>query len=512
MKKLLALLLALVLVLSLVPAAFAETDALNFEARYAILNKWSNTVAVQQNDGYWKLITLDGDLLVPASEKYIDMSTSSSYSFFTVDKESADGIHGEGLINGFGTVLVPAKYADVEIISDRWQAGITLVSSSAEDKDYTFSNWSTDEKSFYRVDKVDLYFDGQFVGSLSRAEYASSTAHGAYLAVKDRSGVYKFYNKHFEASPYAASYSSEYDSVYKSGTYTYYHQGSGQVAFTATCTLNPDDLENPYLYDHGVVYNIRGEELFTTKAFDSVRFFDGYAVGRMNGKEGLISLDGREVIPPVYDELGNYEDHPLRFGYISAVKDGKFGFLDAEGNATTTFTYSKDVVNNRGTFATVKDLDGSIIVLSAAVGQLPDRYSDVSFPSYYGCMSFVAKNANGDYAVIDLFGNELLPFGSYGSIDLTVDGTAALVNPSYHQYTIYKFEISRPETAEEAPAEPAVEDGWTCVNGHSGNHGNFCSFCGAAKPEEGPHKCIWCGYDFGDTDPSFCPNCGKPVK
>ena len=91
----------------------------------------------------------------------------------------------------------------------------------------------------------------------------------------------------------------------------------------------------------------------------------------------------------------------LKYGYISAVKDGKFGFLDAAGNVTCPFTYPTEIVRNYGTFATIKNLDGKLIVLSAAVGELPEHYTDVSIPSSYGCRAFVATNDLNQYALID---------------------------------------------------------------------------------------------------------------
>ena len=508
MKKFLALLLSCMLLLSLVPAASADTTALSFEARDANLNRMSNTISVQQDDGFWMLANADGEILVPASEEYTEMYPYSGYPFFRVEKNVPDGIHREGLIDGFGKVLVPPQYADVEIISERWQAGVKLTPSDADNKDYTYTNYSTDEKSFYRIDTVDLYFDGAFVGTVTRAEYAgnSSSAYGAYLCLKNVSGDRTFYDRNLQPSPYTVSYSGEYDSQYSGGKTTYIHQGSGQIAFQPDCTLDPADLENPYLYDHGVVYDIRGTALFETKAYDSIRQFnDGFAVTRMSSKEGLLSLDGREIIPAEYDDLGNYEEHPLRYGYISAVKDGKFGFLDAEGKISAPFTYSSDVVRNYGTFGTVKDLDGSIIVISAAMGQLPEHYVDVTFPSSDGCMAFVAENAQDQSAVIDLYGTQLLPFSSeYRYIYLTEDGTVALVYLGNHQYTVFQFEIVEPEHSE--------EDGWTCENGHRGNTGNFCTVCGAARPAEGPKTCSSCGYELPDPAPNFCPNCGSPVN
>ena len=352
-----------------------------------------------------------------------------------------------GLIDGFGKLLVPAKYADVNVISERWQSGVLLTPSDAENKDYTVTNYSTDEKSYYQIDAVDFYFDGAYVGSLSRSEYGNGfvTAYGAYITLTDIYGERHFYNTALELSPYESSYSSEYDSVYQAGSTINYHQGSGQIAFTPECTLDPADVENPYYYEKGVVYSINGEELLQTADYDYVRSFrDGYTVVTVDSKKGLLSVTDGEIIAPEYDDLGNSEEHPLRFGYISAVKDGKFGFLNADGQVTAPFTYSKDVVHNYSDFATVKDLDGSIIVISAAVGELPTRYSDVSFPFYDGCMAFIAENAEGQSAVIDLYGRELLPFSdSYRSIYLSVDGTAALVYCGYQQYVIYQFDVSR---------------------------------------------------------------------
>ena len=80
-----------------------------------------------------------------------------------------------------------------------------------------------------------------------------------------------------------------------------------------------------------------------------------------------------------------------------------------------------------------------------------------------------------------------------------------------------------PYVAPEKPAAPEptsvdvpdAAEGWTCVNGHEGNTGNFCAVCGAAKPEPEPDVApadgSWvCPECSTENTGNFCANCGTP--
>ena len=50
-----------------------------------------------------------------------------------------------------------------------------------------------------------------------------------------------------------------------------------------------------------------------------------------------------------------------------------------------------------------------------------------------------------------------------------------------------------------------AEDTWICPECEAENTGNFCSNCGAAKPEDSTWSCPECGQE---NDGNFCSNCG----
>lgn len=57
-----------------------------------------------------------------------------------------------------------------------------------------------------------------------------------------------------------------------------------------------------------------------------MRFSDGLAVVKKDGKYGFIDRTGKEVIPLIYDDAYGFYD-----GLAAVEKDGKMGYIDRTG-------------------------------------------------------------------------------------------------------------------------------------------------------------------------------------
>ena len=157
MKKKFLVMMSILLLMAMAGSAMAaEGTYIDLSARDVVLSRVSENLGCRfENAKYYCLIKPDGTKLT--NEIYTSISAVSSYPFFKVEADSKDGVHDEGLIDDQGNVIVPVMYADVSVVSDRWAYGVKLTPSSGDDKDYTFTNFSTGDKNFYRIDTVDFY-------------------------------------------------------------------------------------------------------------------------------------------------------------------------------------------------------------------------------------------------------------------------------------------------------------------------------------------------------------------
>lgn len=521
LKRISSLLLALALTLCLCATAMADStvqNSITLEVRDVVFNENTNVIAVRKSgaDGY-VLMSPDGQEL--SDKTYL--SIYARENFFEVAND--EGVNVRGVVDSQGNEVVPMQYGDIEYVSDRWTLGVALEEATVDNYDY--KSFSGD--SFFLVSAYDVYYNGAKVGSLGRTAYDYAYGYGNYLYVKDKDGVWSFYDSAFNKSAATFEGSSEYEDDYK--TKTVWHKGSNQQAFTAGCTLTPDDVEQSIWEKDGQFFDLQGNLLFTaSQNYDYIRDFQGdYATVKINGKTGLIDKQGHEILPCEYDEISCSEEI-LASGYQIVVKDGKAGYVNAQGQVTCDFTYGASNVDTyRSPFTGLNDLEGNVIVLSGAVGELPEHYKSVSFVSGCDtCPVFAAVNLEGKAGVVDLSGNAVIPFdGTYDDdydFDISKDGTVIVARQDGGVYVVYTLSHQAP-AAQPAPAQqngtdaPAAEnqttepagDGWKCASCGTQNSGKFCTECGAAMPTATEVVCKNCGYKPADGEtPKFCPECG----
>ena len=134
-------------------------------------------------------------------------------------------------------------------------------------------------------------------------------------------------------------------------------------------------------------------------------------------------------------------------------------------------------------------------------------------------LSFIGKNTWQDHEIFQ-FGMNCLGLDYFKS--QTIYDSLETDSPNLigfhstetddYQCTYNKYENSDKEVVYDiicSGIKTNDNNTWTCENGHSGNTGNFCSECGAKRPEN--LKCPVCGYEppVGEN-PKFCQECGAP--
>ena len=412
MKRFLASFLA-VLMLAGMFSALAETAVTTVDLTFLYsvrLNEYTDTLyGKTDSKGSYAIYDIHGNALTAAI--YTNM-TASRYGY------EVQTDHGMGFVDGTGHELIPAVYGFVRGLSEHWQYGATLTAGSRNDYDVI----GLGSEKYYKLDTLDFYFDGAKVGTLKRSGLENYVVYGEYLYVKDRSGSWHYYDRSFTESGYSGGSGTEYDQPSSGGPC--YHCGSGRQAFTAGCTLTASEVRQSVKSFKGVLYDLQGNVVKETD-YDSVRdndshFEDGYAAVRKNGRYGLIDEKGNEVLACVYDEL---DISSVSCGWISAVKDGKQGFVRLADGAESGFVYDKSAVRVKTPFATVKNDDGTVTVLTAAAGKLPVKYGELS-SSDTGSVRF-AKDQDGSWCLIDQYGQSLVPTNGK-LLDASVDGTLCL--------------------------------------------------------------------------------------
>ena len=480
MKKVLSLLIVLALCIGSAACAETTVQSREIEAYDLELNTAANALIVTDKETRKQRVT-DTELN-PLSDEYEYISSEGAYFVAANDDLK------RGLLDSQGKLILPMEYGDFELLNDRWIAGVRLTESndSEENPDYR----SMFGGKSYMIDTVDLYYAGEKKGTVARKEWKNAKAFGDYIAIQDRDGNQTFYNRDFAPSGAESKYAYEYNDDYSTKTVT--HLGSGQAAFTEGCTLTADEVQqsvwinrDKQLLDlQGNVIAVMGYKYTNVDAESNL-----IKLENDDGKKGLADNTGKEIVPCLYDSFSYALKGALNAGYLYAEKDGKCGFVNLATGGETGFTFTRDAGSQRANYILVDDPREGKILISAAAGELPERFKEANanFPNKGdACMYAVVKGQDDSCRIIGQLGEDILPGVTFSSIydpKISDDGTLILLKGEERgQYVLYTVNYD-PDLSAVPTAEAAGEETWTCENGHSGLTGNFCPECGAKKPE-----------------------------
>lgn len=407
-KKVLFILLVLCLCFSFAGAE-RSIESKTTEANNLYLNETAGTMCLSvDSDSPFQVIDRDLNVL---SDGYYRMGVW--YEFYEVTGEDGKS----GVLDGQGQVLLPPVYDAIERISDRWIAGITLAETTDSDYDYQSLDLNAGNRKHYKIDTVDLYFQGEKKGTISRDEWSSYDAHGDYLILKGRNEEAAAYNKDFVKSEVEVKYTF-YEYIEDYGTGTVIHAGSGQEAFVPGCTLTPEEVKE-FLWiriedETKTLIDLQGNVIADLSGYYSANVLENNLVELRNeeSKCGLMDASGQVLIECKYDRLDDYQDYVLKAGYVYAERDGMCGFVNLKDGSETGFEYAASACDRHPLFIETKDEAGNIILISAAIGTLEETYQDVynPFTVYHSAAPYASvQEADGRIHVIDIYGNDVLP-------------------------------------------------------------------------------------------------------
>lgn len=119
----------------------------------------------------------------------------------------------------------------------------------------------------------------------------------------------------------------------------------------------------------------------TSKAYDKIgKFYKGVAIVWKNGRCGVIKADGREIVKPEYEKIGNFGGDALAY----TTKDGKIGIINLEGKVIAPNVY-EHIGGFHGAYAVTKknglqgmiNKQGKVVIENKYEKLRVGRYGDV---------------------------------------------------------------------------------------------------------------------------------------
>lgn len=138
--------------------------------------------------------------------------------------------------------------------------------------------------------------------------------------------------------------------------------------------------------DHKAIYSLRGEKLFSLVCDQITYVQEGIFIFSRNDKKGLISQDGKILLPVDYQAIGEVEGR-----WMPLLKKTKFGFFCLDDYKTISPAYDKNLKYYHGTWF-IAFKDGKYGVIDDQRKQvLPFVYDDIRY--WNDSIALVKKDA-----------------------------------------------------------------------------------------------------------------------
>ncbi len=129
-------------------------------------------------------------------------------------------------------------------------------------------------------------------------------------------------------------------------------------------------------------------------------FSEGFAQVAKDGKYGFVDKNGKDVVPPIYDDVQDFNE-----GIAQVQKDGKYGFVDQTGKEVVPLIYDSVDSFNDGLARVEKDGKYNFIDKTGKE-VVPSEY-DIGWGEFSEGFADVRKGKK--YGYIDKSGNEAVP-------------------------------------------------------------------------------------------------------
>ncbi len=559
MKKFLLCLVALVMLMTASALADVTVEKTTELEGSVTLCDYSNNYIARVEGGY-ALFDSQGNML---SDVYRDMRAVDDGKYLKVQNvSSTENINCVGLLDAQGQMILPLQYGSIiTYYAEDWVFAHVLEPAEGD-----VGEFSDNKGNKYIIGSTEVLYDGTVL-ILDREEFKGSyrvTDRGPSIFIRssDNEGCWWSFRNGGFSRRYVSSDSyvdtSEFSGGYRKPVI---HNPSDWEAFTASCTLTPDQVEQHVWYDENNqrFLDLQGNVLAENVNLYAARYRENYFEIRKDSKNyGVMAFDGKTVIPAQYADIAHNYNGYFRSGY-NAVLDaaGNLYYYDEAGNITASAEYQlsyndyKGFINN-APIVHVKNMN-KYMIITATHGTLPETYEDVV--TCGELQKVIAVKKGGNWGVIDMAGNVVVPFEYTYTPNVSEDGTMILCQKGFNTYVLYQLSYGEKSAAtnpwtevvqsgaeedsapvlnegawecacgtitngkfcpecgakkpEPTPTPAPVDDGsWDCTCG-SHNTGKFCPECGTKKPEAPVEpQCANCGYKPEGAAPKFCPECG----